>query len=362
MPDEQERTGRDASTAAGDPSLQVVTHSQLKVYRRCAREHYFTYVRRARAVVEAEALRFGTLLHLALAAWWQSTDDRLAAGLDAIAAAPADDFERARARVLIRGYDARWSGDPYETLAVEAQFEAPLRNPLTGALSRTFRVGGKLDVVARDLRDDRVRLVEHKTSSTDISPGSDYWKRLLLDAQISTYFDGGEALGFTFEECLYDVIGKPALRPAMIPVVDADGLKIVLDANGERVSTKQGKWRQTGDADAGFVVQTRPETVDEFEDRLLAHVAENPDRYYQRGVVVRLEAERIEAQVDIWQQARLLREAQLSDRWPRNVDACQRYGGQCVFWAVCCGETTLEDGTRYRVAEAAHEELASNAA
>jgi hypothetical protein len=48
-----------------------------------------------------------------------------------------------RARVLMRGYDARWSGEVHTVVGVERQFRAPLVNPETGAASRTFELGGK---------------------------------------------------------------------------------------------------------------------------------------------------------------------------------------------------------------------------
>lgn len=347
--------------------LPVITNSQMKCFRRCAREHHFAYELGYRSAHEEEALHFGDLIHKGLEAWWNAhrrgDGGRALAeaeALEAIDGQAADDFLHARAAVMLQGYDARWAPEMehYEVLAVEDEFRAPLRNPATGAPSRTFDLGGKLDAVVRDRRDGLVKLVEHKTSSDDITLGSDYWKRLQLDPQVSTYFAGARSLGFEIGECIYDVLGKPALRPGSIPVTDADGVKVVLDQDGVRVRTKDGKrWRQTADKAAGYELQTRPERPEEYRQRLLEHFAVNPERYYQRGTVVRLDTEEADAAHDAWATARLIREAELAGRHPRNPDACVRFGRTCTYFDVCSGSASLDDATRFRKVERVHEEL-----
>lgn len=340
--------------------MRILTNSEARAYRRCPKEHHYAYVLGYRPVREAEALRFGSLVHLGLEAWWKATGDRLDAALTAMTS--DDPFELARAHVSLQGYDALWSEEPYDTLAVEAEFTAPLVNPASGRPSRTFTLGGKLDVLVRDRRDGDTKLIEHKTSSVDLGPGSPYWRRLALDGQVSIYYTGASALGHPITECIYDVLGKPQLRPSKVPLTDPSGNKIVLDAAGNRVSTKNGTFRQTGDAEKGYVLQTRLETVDEYRDRLVAHVAENPARYYQRGAVVRLEQERVDAAYDVWSTARLIQEAAVLGRWPRNVDACERYGRFCPYWAACSGEASIDDPTQYRRVTNVHEELSTDAA
>jgi len=272
-----------------------------------------------------------------------------------------DPFDIARAEEMIRGYSARWYDEPLDYLAVEVEAEGPLVNPETGAASRTFALGGKLDGLVRDRRTDRVLVLERKTSGEDISDGSMYWRRLLLNAQISTYLTLARTLGHDPTGILYDVLGKPGIRPSSVPIVE-DGAKVVLDANGARVRTKDGKkWRETTDASQGYVLQTRPETVDEFRERLRAVICEKPDELFRRGYPVRLEAEEREAAFDAWQTAAAIREGRNANRFPRNPDACIRYGSTCTFFGVCTGETSLEDPLRYRRVENVHEELAARA-
>lgn len=344
----------------------LLTKSRLSCARKCKRLHEFEYELGYRPVDDEDALFFGTVVHLGLEAWWNAkkeglpVDAWLVKALEAVADVE-DAFLRALAEVMLTGYHHRWKDEPYEVLGVELEFRAQLRNPETGRPSQTWDLGGKLDVLVRDLRDGAVRFVEHKTSGEDISAGSNYWKRLRMDTQVSVYFEGVRALGHDAVSCVYDVLGKPALRPKEIPLLDADGVKVVLNAHGERVRTKDGKkWRETASAEDGFVLQTRAETPDEFRDRLFAAVAGDPDRYFQRGDVVRLEAEMAAALGDVWMTGQEIREAELTHRWPRNPDACVRIGaGTCPFFAVCAGEASLEDTTKYRRITTQHPELSN---
>lgn len=314
----------------------LLTNSRLKASRACQRLHEYEYVLWWRLAVEPETLRFGSLFHDGQEAWWGWTPEapvgRLAAAFEAVSG-EADPFDRVRAEELLRGYDARWGAEPYEVLAVEREFRAPLRNPETGAVSRTWTLGGKLDVVVRDLRTGRVLLVEHKTSSEDITPGSEYWRRLRMDGQVSVYYVGAAALGFDVEGCLYDVIGKPTIRP--LKATPVEERKYTKPTKAEPVSRLYANQREAD------------ETPEEFRARLVGDIAANPAAYFQRGEVVRLESEMTDALHDVWQLGRQIRESELAHRAPRNPDACVRFGRTCPFFGVCTGEESLEDNPRF---------------
>jgi hypothetical protein len=42
-----------------------------------------------------------------------------------------------------------------------------------------------------------------------------------MDGQVSTYFDGAASLGLDVAGCIYDVIGKPGIRPLQATPVEA---------------------------------------------------------------------------------------------------------------------------------------------
>jgi hypothetical protein len=251
----------------------------------------------------------------------------------------SDPFELARAEAMLRGYDARWGDEQYETLAVEAEFFTSLVNPETGAASRTWRLGGKIDAIVRDAA-GRVLIVEHKTAAAEIGPGSEYWKRLRLDGQVSIYYEGARSLGFDVEGCLYDVLSKPALRPYKATPPES------------RKYTKDGRLYATQ--------RDRDETPEEYRARLIEAVASDPMGYYQRGEVVRLESEMADALHDVWQLAKQIRESELAKRYPRNPDACVRWGRTCEFFGLCTGEASPDDPGSFRRVENPHGELAGD--
>lgn len=346
-------------------ALPVLTNSRLKAARSCLRYHKLRYLDGYRPAKEPDEARFGTLWHVGLEAWWKSpaADERLDRAVEALrGAGESDAFDLAKAEVLLAGYDARWGDEPYEVLGVEVEFYGPVRNPATDKESRVWQLGGKLDVLLRDLRDFRKVFMEHKTSSEDVRQGTEYWRRLRMDGQISTYFEGSKALGHDVQACIYDVVKKPAQRQSEVPVVDEEGVKVVVDGTGTRVRTKDGKkWRETADSKLGYAMRTRPEAVDEYRTRIGDAVAGDLPAFFQRGEVVRLESEVREGLLDTWVFAQLLRESIRLGRAPRNPDACVRYGRTCEYFDACTGAASLDDPYRFRREELVHAELAGTA-
>jgi len=324
------------SSSASGTKLSLLTESRLKTRRRCAREHQIRYELGYESTsADREALRFGTLVHLGLESWWKthSIEDALAS----LASAESEDaYELVRAEELLRGYDARWGDEPFEVIGVELEFRAPLINPDTGAASKTWQLGGKLDALAID-RNGRTVIVEHKTSGKNIGAGSVYWARLRMDGQVSGYFRGAEALGHPAEVCLYDVIGKIKLRPCKATPAES------------RRYTKAGK------LDARQ--RETDETIEEYRTRVQEEIAGNPDKYYQRGEVVRLESEMRAHDLDTWQTAGMMRDGRRLGIAPKNTDACERFESLCQYFPICTGEASLDDERLYQLLPSVHPEL-----
>lgn len=323
--------GSDPSELDCPRRLPVLTVSSTKAYRRCPREYYLGNVKLLRPRRErAQALRYGSAVHLGLETYLSTGD--IQAAIATLTTADLDPFDAVRAEVMLIGYDARWADSGLETIAVEAEFDCPMTNPATGAASRTYRLAGKIDAVVR-LPDGRVAIMEHKTTSVDISGGSPYWERLRLDAQVSTYFVGARSLGFDPEVCIYDVLRKPGIRP--------------------RLATPMESRRYKKDGSLYANQRTEDESPEQFRDRLIEAVSAAPDAHFARGEVVRFESEEKDAAHDMWMVGRMIRNSELAGRWPRNPDACERYGRFCEFWPLCVGQASEDE---YDVGEA-HEEL-----
>ncbi len=330
-----------------------VTNSQLSTA--CLRKIQIAYVYAVRPAADAAPLRFGKAWHDALdrRAKGVILDTNIAlirAAYDLSMTGQTDRdeslaYERETLCVLFALYTWKWADadKDIEVLASEEAFEVPIINPETDRASRTFRYAGKIDRRIK-LADGRLALMENKTTSTDISPESDYWRRLRIDTQIARYVLAARHLGHAIDTVIYDVVRKPAMRPGSVPLTDADGVKIVLDASGERARTKDGKkFRESGDAAAGYVLQNRPETPEEWAARLHAAVVDNVDYYYGRREIPKTNDELDDALHDLYDQTQVLANCDRQNRWPRLSSQCIGFG-RCAYIDLCSTGWKPQDG------------------
>lgn len=323
---------------------QLLTHSRMASARRCLREHYYRYELGIVRDSEAKYYKVGAAAHNVLEVWHATQDaDR------AVAAISLDDpYDQMMLLALMDGYFDH--SQPLQFDAAEQQFEIPLTNPETQGTSRTFMLAGKIDGISGNY------IVEHKTTSEDIGPDSEYWLRLRVDPQISLYTMAARACGLDITGVLYNVIRKPSLRVREIPELDADGVKIVRDdVTDERVTNKNGTWKQS--ATDGCHLVTRPETPEEFHDRVRQDIHERPNHYFARREVPILDDHLTEFQAEVWQQAKLLMECQKSGYWFRNVS--RTTCGNCQYAPLCLQSIRVLPGqipTGY-VERPAHSEL-----
>ena len=321
--------------------MNLQTSSRIAAGSACLQLHHIEYNLGYRPAIEPEALRFGTLIHGALEQYWSHNLD--AALIFLREAEVASEFERQKAIAMMAGYDARWGAGQgqYEVIAVEREFAIPLVHPDTGQVFTGWSLAGKIDVVARDKNTGQVIVVEHKTASTDkegISPGSDYWRVLTLDHQVSVYLIALRSMGYAGANvCLYDVLGKPALKPKKATPLD------------KREYTKAGKLNAKQ--------RENDETADEYGLRIIEELASDVPKYYQRGEVVRLERDIDRAMRDIWDMTLVLDQAKKAGAAPRNKNACTRWNRLCPYFDCCTGTDTLDNPLKFRKLENLHPEL-----
>lgn len=270
----------------------LMTASRMNSLLSCPRKHYWRYEVGLCRLTDAAALRFGTAWHAAMEARWQghTLDEALAAALDT-----AKDFDEATVATLsglLDGYFAHWSEDPVKTLHPEIEF----RHPLKG--SRSFDVAGKIDGLGV-LHDGRLALVEHKTTSSDVGPDSDYWIRLRSNPQVMQYVLAARALGWDVSVVLYDVTRKPSIRV-----------------------------RQN-------------ETPEDYAKRLAEDTRTRPEFYFARREVPILEDDIEEFTIQRQELARLILNFRAASRkarspeqaWPRNLNELQCR--TCDFASFC---------------------------
>lgn len=366
--------GTFALTKLGEKELQkkpktflpMLTHSEIQCFQRCPREHHYRYRLRRRPKTEAHALRFGHIFDESVQMWWsvgplhglEAANNRLdeLAKEDPKFISP---FDVEKVRALLFCYDARWGNEPYEILRVQPTFRMPIVNPETGRRSKKFDLGGKLDVLVRDVRTGEIVIVETKTTSMDIKPEASYWHTIsVLDPQISTYYGGArvilKGMGIKDEpaRCVYDVIRKPQLRPKL---ATPEEKREYLKKDPTKLKSNQ---------------REHDETVEEYSDRVMEDLIgqvpqpgigfdaklalETLRQHLGRGPIVRLEHEEFDHQMDVWHTAQQINENELARRAPRHRGSCKRYGGFCSYFGVCSGMVRIED---MEVSELKHEEL-----
>jgi hypothetical protein len=318
--------------------MDALTNTILSASRNCLMQHYLKAVCMLQKERTSTPLRMGSVFHWGKELQGLGDPDHIEHALNCYHGCPewADPsewaVERETVRVLLKGHEWRYQEDTLETLATEQTFEMPMTNPRTGRASRTFCIRGKIDKIVR-LPDGRVAIREYKTAGCDVGPDSDYWLFLQHDWQVSIYVLAARFLGFDAVGALYDVARKPTTRPNLIPQLDSDGIKIVLDADGNRVMKKDGTPRQTGDAEKGWVLQSRTETAEEYGARVLEDIYARPDFYFQRKEVPRTEDTLIACQQDISDWAQFLLPVMKSGNWPRHTGkmTCDR----CDYKSLC---------------------------
>lgn len=319
--------------------LVPLTHSRMDCFKTCRKRHWFTYELGIRRTEDAKALRMGSAYHAALEALAKSNsiDDACQAVYETYAALePFDqweaDIERETVLRLVCGYLWRWEECGLTFLAAEQEFALPLVNPETGRSTPNWRLAGKIDGIVK-LEDGRLAVLETKLLSEDLSPDSQLWRRLRVDHQISLYVLAARRLGYAVDCVMYNVASKPTIRPSAVPILDELGAKIVLDARGERVRTEKGCWRQTGDKEKGYTLQTRQMDSTEWGQKLAADIAERPEFYFARVEVPRLDGDLQLFEEEIWDIQRVIRDAQLKDRWYKtcNRNTCS----WCPVFDLC---------------------------
>jgi len=262
------------------------SHTELVTFRRCPREWYYSYVLYKEPLATPTALLVG-----------RRVDTAIKAAM--LGDVPDLSLLEPKERALVVGHTWRWKG----TLDVE-RVDVPFKVRLG-----SVEVKGEIDAIG--VWNGRRVVVECKTTSEDISPGSGYWVRVSkIDGQATIYLAAARELGLSEPFLVWDALHKPLHR------------------------------------------QKVNESDDAFAKRVLDEIAADMPRYYQRNEIVRHDEEHaasvrdLEGTVHLMQAVRMhLREA------PRNVDACMKFGRPCPFLPVCDESATIDDPIRYKSKE-----------
>jgi hypothetical protein len=195
---------------------------------------------------------------------------------------------------------------------------------------------GSIDVLAK--MNDKYVIIEHKTTTQDIGPTSSYWDRVTsIDSQLSTYVSAAKEMGYDVQEIVYDVIHRPRSGPY------------------KSTPKSQRKYTKAGNLYAGQ--RDVDETLEEYRERLREDIKNNPEFYFQRKTIVRLESELLSQDQDNRMTDRMIDLCEKEEMYPRNTGSCFQFGRKCDYWDVCNGTESINNDNIFRTAKVPHEEL-----
>lgn len=324
----------------------VITNSAMRLYRRCPKEYEHRIVNELVPLnADTEALLFGSLVH-----------DMMEARLkgESFEAKPKDDFEAERLVRATASVNAFFNKYPLEAskfkvLATEREFRIPLRNPDSNGVSHTFVKGGKIDAILEHKDTGGIWLNEHKTSSR---VDENYFLKLPMDMQICGYSNAlQQEFGKQVEGVLYNVIGKCKLlrkkgeseaefEERIWKAREQAGAKPYQqrkNETAEELEAREEARRKKAEDKIREEGQRQDETLEELGQRIAKWYEENPDVLQQREIILTKEDVAEAARIE-WQTTTRIREDMSSGCFPKNPDACDRFGSMCPYFAICTSQ------------------------
>ena len=311
-----------------------LTYSEMSTVDKCLRKAFLCYQLGLRPKRDAKPLRIGSTIHKALDYYKRgSTPDEATKRImfEYSETMPLYEeymydweIERATISAMLTGYFWRWSemDKDMKIIVSEQTFDLEIINPDTGRRSRTSTVAGKTDGIC-ELLDGRLAIMEHKTNSEDLSAESDLWKSLRIDNQISLYFLAAKRMGYDVQTVLYDVLRKPTKLPFKATPHD------------------KRKYKKDGSLYANM--RDKSETPDEYSARIVEDMGNNPDFYFARKEIPRIESDLKEFEYDLWQKTQIIHQCKINNRWPRATGACRGFG-KCQYFGLCTSGYDVKSG------------------
>jgi hypothetical protein len=263
----------------------------------------------------------------------------------------AKEIERTTILHALFAYKYCYDEQPVQVIATEVPFRVPLIDPETRKAVPDVFIDGKIDKLVRYL-DSAPMVMEHKSTSSDLAPESDYWGHLRLDTQTMIYVYAAQRLqadgllepwkimadGPPISEILYDVWRKPAIRPKKLSQAEVTEL---LESGSYFDQAFDCKWNADScefSVDDEFVQVERLksgapvicETPDMYGARLFNEINEKPDRYFARRTLVRSSVEIERFEIELFNLYRAVK----NQAWFHNEHSCDNYG-RCDYCQFC---------------------------
>lgn len=328
-------------------TIMTTTYSMWRLFRNCRKACQWRYIEELVPLEKEHSLTFGSLIHDCLELWHR--DRELPSVLDHIDRACPDRGRDDRqlqdwhlATAMMSAYSERYPKEEFEVVDLEKKFEGKIINPATGAPSRSFTLGGRIDGIVRI--GDQYFILEHKTAAF-IDAG--YLERLWTDFQIILYaWYAEQALGIKISGILYNILVKAKLKQS----------KGETEAEYEERKAELIAKSKTGRSSAK---QKMPESDEEFQARLAFKYA-SPEMFCRQTLYIsRDQFETLQA--ELWELSQAFLDARRRNVFYQNTAFCFQYGRPCAYYPLCSsGGNPNVIANLYQKREA-HEELCDEA-
>ena len=246
-----------------------------------------------------------------------------------------------------------------ETIATEVPFKLPFIAPDGKPIMDAILIG-KLDRINGD-----AKLVESKSTASDLSGDSQFWDSLQLDTQtllylstiqrlqkegkLSTY--GIKPTDKLINETIYDVWRKPGIKAKNL--TQAASKKFA--ATGEYMGKKFGVVLAPEEQGGNFYVNEVPaevtpgakegtfairETPGMFGARLADDIVKDPDKYFVRKPVPRTNSDILAFDLELYRIYKTIKAMVKDDLWYRNEHQCRQMG-KCDYINECYNQRRL---------------------
>lgn len=292
--------------------LRRVSHSELANAMVCWRLHHYSYRLRREPRVTAETLLVGKRVETIIKQIWLGQ-------IPDLSELPPEE------RALCKAYPIWWRHHTLRVKRADIPFQVPIADVL---------YVGEFDGDGEDKGEEVI--VELKTTSKDISPGSPFWREAAqTNPQVTIYLSAARAQGRRLRRVVYDVIRKTGLERTKATPLE------------KRKYTKVTKTEPVARLYANM--RGADETDDEYELRVLEDIVEKPEKYFQRHDIVRYEDEHQAHLRDVTGMVRLMQVVEQMDEVPRSMgSACWKWGRACDYLPVCLGEDRIDNNFVYQ--------------
>lgn len=274
--DQEDREGR-----------RTLSHSSLNTQLACHQRYAYEYVDRIEPIQRPAGLRLGGAFSKALETG-DPADGVAKLSAEASVFTQEDQDKLTVDCAVVTGAATLYLATYGRREKREFGYRVRLRNPHTGAYSRTFDLEGYAD----GLTDDWMLIEDKFVGKMDKVA----IRRLPLDRQLALECYGiWRATGQEITDVSYRFTRKPSIK------------------------------------------QRKGETVAQFAERVEADYQDRPDFYLVEEPITRSATDLVRIEAELWQWAQQRRDASKAHIFPRNSSHCHDYGG-CPFLPLCVGD------------------------